>query len=70
MMVTFAASLYYYAPQDYPRGIVEYLSIKIKLINIIIFFIYMIGWNRLFSMFGLYEVRRLGNILREWFGYH
>lgn len=59
-------SLYFRAPSEYPNIFVEYLTYKIKLINVVGFIILVICWNRLFYYFGLYEVRRFGNILREW----
>jgi exopolysaccharide biosynthesis polyprenyl glycosylphosphotransferase len=66
MSVTFFTSLYLYAPEEYPADVLDFLSLKIKLINIIAFFMLVIAWNRLFAFFGLYEVRRLGNRFREW----
>ncbi|OGC01874.1 hypothetical protein A2V82_02615 [candidate division KSB1 bacterium RBG_16_48_16] len=66
MAVTFFTSLYLHAPEEYPSELLDFLSLKIKLINIIAFFMLGIAWNRLFAFFGLYEVRRLGNRFREW----
>lgn len=66
MAVTFFAALYLHAPEHAPEGFIDFLSIKLTLINVIALFLIVIGWNRLFALFGLYEVRRLGNIFREW----
>jgi exopolysaccharide biosynthesis polyprenyl glycosylphosphotransferase len=66
MSIALIFALYYNAPTEYPNVFVDYLSYKIKLINVIGYFILIIAWNRLFYFFGLYEVRRFGNILREW----
>lgn len=66
MMFTFLATLYYFAPEEAPHNIIEFLSLKIKVLNVLALFILVVGWNRLFSYFGLYEVRRLGTRFREW----
>jgi len=68
MTCTFVFSLYMYAPEEYyPPHFIDFLSYKIKLVNIIAYIFLVIVWNRLFSFFGLYEIRRFGNIFREWF---
>jgi len=67
MISTFSAALYFHAPEEAPHNIIEFLSLKIKVLNVIALFVLIVGWNRLFAYFGLYEVRRLGNRLREWF---
>jgi exopolysaccharide biosynthesis polyprenyl glycosylphosphotransferase len=66
MTLTFFAALYVHAPQEAPNNLVEFLSLKMTVINVLALFILVIGWNRLFAFFGLYEVRRLGSIFREW----
>lgn len=67
MLVTFFFSLYIYAPEDYPNNILGFLSLKITVTNIVGLFILVVAWNRIFYYFGLYQTRRLGNIIREWF---
>jgi exopolysaccharide biosynthesis polyprenyl glycosylphosphotransferase len=67
MALTFFVSLYFHAPEQAPQNLVEFLSVKITLINVVALFVLAIGWNRLFAYFGLYEVRRLGSVFREWF---
>ena len=66
MAVTFIAALYFHAPEEAPQNLLDFLSFKVKLINVIAFTVLVITWNRLFTFFGLYEVRRLGNIFKEW----
>ncbi len=66
MITVFLLNLYVYAPEEYPRDLIGFFSLKIKVLNVFALIILIIGWNRLFAYFGLYEIRRLGSRLREW----
>ena len=66
MSIALILLLYYTAPVEYPDAFVDYLSYKIKLINFFGFIMLTVAWNRIFYYFGLYEVRRFGNISKEW----
>ena len=66
MATVLIITLYFTAPAEYPDHFVDYLSYKIKLINVFGFFLLVIVWNRIFYFFGLYEIRRFGNIFKEW----
>jgi exopolysaccharide biosynthesis polyprenyl glycosylphosphotransferase len=66
MVTAFLVNLYFHSPEESPHDFIGFLSLKIKILNVFALFILVIGWNRLFAFFGLYEIRRLGNRLREW----
>ncbi len=67
MITTFLINLYVHAPEEYPKDLIGFFSLKIKLLNLLALLILVVGWNRLFAYFGLYEIRRLGSRWREWF---
>ena len=66
MMGTFLLAQYVQAPEVYPQNFIGFFTLKIKLTNLLALLILIVIWNRVFTYFGLYDVRRVGHILREW----
>lgn len=66
MIVAFSLALYWFAPIQTPRDLIGFLSLRIKLLNLLAMCVLIIAWNQLFAYFGLYERRRLDNRFREW----
>ncbi len=48
-----------------PASFGEFLSLRIRIVNFLIFAIFLLAWHGLFALFGLYRSRRLSSIRRE-----
>ncbi len=66
MVCAFICALYIHVPVQTLRALRGFLSLQVRLADLIAIMLLMLIWNRLFAYFGLYEVRRLGNRFHEW----
>src|SRR5439155_7501489 len=44
----------------------EFLSVRIRLTNLLLFLCFVVAWYLIFSWHGLYRSRRIGQIKAEW----
>ena len=67
MGTTLFLSIYIYSPETVPSNLVAFLSFKIRVSNLLLLPVLLIGWTEIFKFFGLYTVRRLGARFKELF---
>ena len=65
MLVTFMATLYIHAPEEYPSNIVDFLTFKFTVINLVAAAVLILIWLKLFKGFGLYQKRGVMNTVKE-----
>lgn len=66
MVVTLGVSLFLFSYSDRLRDPLQFFSLKIKVINFVVFAILVLAYIAIFDFFNLYDQRRLGSRWWEW----
>ena len=66
MAVAFATALLVTAEQASPQNPAEFLAVRIKVSNVLLFLGFVLAWHLTFRLQGLYRSRRIGLMVSEW----
>jgi exopolysaccharide biosynthesis polyprenyl glycosylphosphotransferase len=66
MAAAFATALIVTAEQASPNNPAEFLSVRIKISNALLFLGFVLAWHLIFRLRGLYRSRRIGLVVSEW----
>jgi exopolysaccharide biosynthesis polyprenyl glycosylphosphotransferase len=66
MAGAFAAALFLTAEVSSPHNPAEFLSVRVKVANALLFLGLLLGWHLVFRLRGLYLSRRIGLLVSEW----
>jgi exopolysaccharide biosynthesis polyprenyl glycosylphosphotransferase len=66
MGFAFAAALVFTAETSSPHNPAEFLSVRVKVSNALLFLGLLIAWHLIFRLRGLYRSRRIGLLVSEW----
>jgi FlaA1/EpsC-like NDP-sugar epimerase len=66
MAAAFAIALLVTAEESSPRNPAEFLAVRVKVSNALLFLGFMLAWHLVFRLRGLYRSRRIGLLVSEW----
>jgi len=66
MGFAFALALLFTADQASPNNPAEFLSVRVKVSNALLFLGFLLAWHLIFRLRGLYRSRRIGLVVSEW----
>lgn len=66
MGFAFATALFFTADQASPNNPAEFLAVRVKISNALLFLGLMLAWHLIFRIRGLYLSRRIGLLVSEW----
>lgn len=66
MGFAFATALLFTAGQASPNNPAEFLAVRVKVSNALLFLGLMLAWHLIFRLRGLYRSRRIGLVVSEW----
>jgi exopolysaccharide biosynthesis polyprenyl glycosylphosphotransferase len=66
MGFAFAAALLFTADKASPNNPAEFLAVRVKVSNALLFLGFVLAWHLIFRLRGLYRSRRIGLVVSEW----